>query len=220
MALADRILDLRRDVHSGEVLARGGDPEAHSILQRAQFLPVERAHDRYHRLPAGLDEAEEVRLGQRAVARLEAVGYRITCDEEFATSLREPYYLPIGASVLYLAKLIREAPGTEEIADALAELVAAHDGVLVGVSEVLTATADAVQHLDQDSSLAATLRLLTDQAHVVRSGLQRARTDLADRRVPLPGNRPCTAQIDPQEREKSAACPCPPPPLPASGRRH
>ncbi|SBT92174.1 hypothetical protein GA0115233_104111 [Streptomyces sp. DI166] len=37
--LADRFLTLRRDVHSGEVLARGGDPEAHSILSPAASSP-------------------------------------------------------------------------------------------------------------------------------------------------------------------------------------
>ncbi len=72
MAIADRYLTLQRDVHSGEVLARGGDPEAHSILERTGFVPVVRVHERYHRLPTGLDEAEEERLATRAVARLPA----------------------------------------------------------------------------------------------------------------------------------------------------
>ncbi|MFJ5045462.1 hypothetical protein ACIQH7_10140 [Streptomyces anulatus] len=53
MALADRHLNLGRDEHSGEVLARGGDLEAHSILQRTGFVPVVRLHETYHRLPVG-----------------------------------------------------------------------------------------------------------------------------------------------------------------------
>ncbi|MFJ8978765.1 hypothetical protein [Streptomyces sp. NPDC102282] len=74
MALADRSLILGRDEHSGEVLARGGDPEAHSILQRTGFVPVVRLHETYHRLPVALGaEEEEERLAIRAVARLRAV---------------------------------------------------------------------------------------------------------------------------------------------------
>ncbi|MEU8954977.1 hypothetical protein AB0C93_11800 [Streptomyces sp. NPDC048518] len=94
MALANRYLTLQRDVHSGEVLARGGDPEAHSILQRTGFVPVVRVHEHYHRLPTGLDEAEEERLATRAVARLSAVRYHVACDEAFETELREAQYPP------------------------------------------------------------------------------------------------------------------------------
>ncbi|MFD5108950.1 hypothetical protein [Streptomyces cinereoruber] len=56
MPLADRFLTIRRDPHSEEVLARGGDPEAHSILQRAGFVAVVRLHETYHRAPTGLAE--------------------------------------------------------------------------------------------------------------------------------------------------------------------
>ncbi|MGW3692341.1 hypothetical protein ACWD6U_00420 [Streptomyces sp. NPDC005149] len=45
MTLATRFLDIRRDPHSAEVLARGGDSEAHSVLQRAGFIAVVRVHD-------------------------------------------------------------------------------------------------------------------------------------------------------------------------------
>ncbi|MFC5914482.1 hypothetical protein [Streptomyces pulveraceus] len=54
MPLADRFLDIRRDLHSDELLARGGDPEAHSLLQRAGFVSVVRVHETYHRSPTGL----------------------------------------------------------------------------------------------------------------------------------------------------------------------
>ncbi|MFE6856627.1 hypothetical protein ACFVDH_38270 [Streptomyces sp. NPDC057674] len=40
MALSDRHIELRRDPDSGEVLAHGGDPEAHSVLQRTGFVHV------------------------------------------------------------------------------------------------------------------------------------------------------------------------------------
>ncbi|MFH8991367.1 hypothetical protein [Streptomyces sp. NPDC017940] len=110
MALADRYLTLQRDVHSGEVLARGGDPEAHSILQRTGFIPIVRVHERYHRLPTGLDEAEEERLATRAVARLRAVHYHVNCDAAFETELREAHSLPLGALVAHQAERIRRRP--------------------------------------------------------------------------------------------------------------
>ncbi|GAA3501069.1 hypothetical protein GCM10019016_081760 [Streptomyces prasinosporus] len=47
-----RFLDIRRDPHSGELLARGGDAEAHSLLQRAGFVAVVRLHESYHRAPS------------------------------------------------------------------------------------------------------------------------------------------------------------------------
>ena len=52
----DRFLDIRRDPHSDELLARGGDPEAHSILQRVGFVAVVRVHETYHRVPTGMVE--------------------------------------------------------------------------------------------------------------------------------------------------------------------
>ena len=54
MPRTDRFLDIRRDPHSAELLARGGDSEAHSVLQRAGFIAVVRVHETYHRAPAGL----------------------------------------------------------------------------------------------------------------------------------------------------------------------
>ncbi|MGJ5751617.1 hypothetical protein [Streptomyces puniciscabiei] len=77
MPLADRFLTIHRDPHSEEVLARGGDAEAHSVLQRAGFIPVVRVHESYHRAPTGLDEDDERQLAAEAVARLRAVGYHV-----------------------------------------------------------------------------------------------------------------------------------------------
>ncbi|WP_329025762.1 hypothetical protein [Streptomyces sp. NBC_00690] len=74
LSLANRFLTLERDEGPGEVLARGGDPEAHGILERSGFVPVVRVHEVYHRLPIGLDPVGETRLATRAVARLRTAG--------------------------------------------------------------------------------------------------------------------------------------------------
>ncbi|MEU3499940.1 hypothetical protein ABZ726_03915 [Streptomyces hundungensis] len=215
MALGDRYLTLQRDVHSGEVLARGGDPEAHSILQRTGFVPVVRVHESYHRLPTGLDEAEEVRLATRAVARLRAVQYHVACDTAFETDLRETHYLPLGASVAHQAELIRQATTTEEAADALTELTASHDGVLAALDEILTATAEFHLGLGGPSDIATAARLRhLAEGHLdaIRADLAAVRADLADRHEPHPQRSVCSAEVGPAEHEVSVVCSCPPPP--------
>lgn len=214
MALADRSLVLGRDVHSGEVLARGGDSEAHSILERTGFVPVVRLHETYHRLPVGLDEAEEKRLATRAVARLRAVNYAVETDAAFDTTTREPHYLPLGSQVAHLAERIREATSSDEVADVLTELTASHDGVLVALGEVFAASAAFYQDLGQppDPYTAKRLHYLAEQRlGVLWSDLVHMRNDLADRHQGHPQRRACTAAVGPDEREASAVCACPPP---------
>ncbi|MFF2508699.1 hypothetical protein ACFVTY_35840 [Streptomyces sp. NPDC058067] len=214
MALADRYLTLGRDVHSGEVLARGGDPEAHSILQRTGFVPVVRLHETYHRLPVGLDEAEEKRLATRAVARLRAVGYGVDADDAFDTETREPHYLPLGSQVAHLAERIRDATTSDEVADVLTEVTASHDGVLIALGEVLAATAAFYQDLGQppDPHTARRLQYLVEhRLGVLWADLAHMRNELADRHQDHPQRRACTAEIGPDEREASAVCGCPPP---------
>ncbi|MFD7017498.1 hypothetical protein [Streptomyces sp. NPDC059928] len=214
MALADRFLTLGRDVHSGEVLARGGDPEAHSILQRTGFVPVVRLHETYHRLPLGLDEAEEKRLATRAVARLRAVRYGVEADDAFDTEAREPHYLPLGSQVAHLAERIRDATTSDEVADVLTELTASHDGVLIALGDVFAATAAFYQDLGQppDPHTAKRLQYLAEhRLAVLWSDLAHMRNDLADRHQDHPQRRACTAEVGPDEREASAGCACPPP---------
>ncbi|MCY0933830.1 hypothetical protein [Streptomyces sp. H34-S4] len=232
MALAHRVLNIRRDPDSGEVLAHGGDPEAHSVLERTGFVPVVRRHETYHRLPANLDQDEEIRLATRAVSRLQAVGYGLTADTAFATEQHEPHYLTLGAQVAYLATRIREAETTEEVADALTEVTATHDGILPALAEVLAATADFLQDLGHpaDPHTAARLQRLSDeQLQSITSDLSQVRNGLADRQAAHPHRTPCPQEVAGDEREKSASCPCPAPtgipstsaPLPPapSGRR-
>ncbi|MDJ0464702.1 hypothetical protein [Streptomyces sp. H27-C3] len=210
MPLADRFLDIRRDPHSDEVLARGGDPEAHSILQRTGFVSVVRVHETYHRAPTGLAEDEESRLATGAVARLRSAGYHVDCDTAFDTQARPPRYLPLGATVAHLAERIRAATTTQEVADALTELTAAHNGILTALGEVLAATAEFHDDLGEatDPHIARRLRYLADERlRSIRTDLCDTRNALADRHAPHPGRSTCTA-----ERERSAVCACPPPP--------
>ncbi|MFF5090364.1 hypothetical protein [Streptomyces niveus] len=215
MTLYDRLLILRRDPHSGEVLARGGDPEAHSILQRTDWVPVVRLHEHYHRLPVGLDGAEEIRLATRTVARLRAVGYHVDCDDDFETELREPHHLPLGAQILHLAERIRAATTTDEAAGVLTELTAAHDGILTALDEVLTATAEFHEGLGEaaDPHTGRRLRHLAEEhLRIIGTDLSHTRNALLDRQMAHPGRRTCTAEVPATERERSAVCACPPPP--------
>lgn len=220
MPLADRFLDIHRDPHSEELLAHGGDSEAYSILQRAGFVTVVRTHETYHRAPTGLADRDEERLATGAVARLRAAGYHVDCDEGFDTDIRPAIRQPLGSRVTHLAERIREATTTDETAEALTELTAAHDGILAALEEVLTATADFHDGLGQatDPHVARRLRYLADEhLSIIRTDLTHTRNALADRHVPHPSRSTCAAEVPATDRERSAVCACPPPPraLPA-----
>ncbi|MEU5833021.1 hypothetical protein ABZ820_04925 [Streptomyces diacarni] len=214
MPFADRHLSIRRDPHSREVLARGGDPEARSILERTGFVTVVRLHEIYLRAPTGLAEDEEIRLATDGVARLRSAQYHVECDEAFDTDARPLRDLPLGASVAHLAEQIRAATTTDEVAAVLTEVTAAHDGILAALDEVLTATADFHDGLGQaaDPHIARRLRFLADDHfRVVRNDLDYTRDRLTDRHASHHGRSICTQQAPDNERERSAVCACPPP---------
>ncbi|NIY65607.1 hypothetical protein [Streptomyces malaysiensis] len=215
MASADRLVSVRRDPRSEEVLARGGDPEAHSILQRTGLVPVVRLHETYHRAPAGLAETDENRLATDAVARLRAAGYHVDCDEPFDTDAQPARYPALGGSVAHLAERLREATDTDEAADILTELTAPHDGILAGLDETLGALAEFLDGLGNttDPHTARRLRYLADEyLRIIRSDLAHTHERLADRHAPHPARRVCAEQVPDHERERSAVCACPPPP--------
>ncbi|MFE1199592.1 hypothetical protein ACFW6E_43965 [Streptomyces olivaceoviridis] len=215
MPLADRYLTIRRDPHSEEVLARGGDPEAHSVLQRAGFVPVNRLHETYHRAPTGLAQDEESHLATEAVARLRAVGYHVDCDPAFGTDRRPAQYQPLGASVAHLAERIRQATSTDEGAEVLTELTAPCDGILDAVEQVLIAVAEFHDGLGVPAAPYTARRLCylaEARLGVIRTDLVHTRNDLADRHAPHPGRAACPQEVRAGERERSAVCACPPPP--------
>ncbi|WP_330434604.1 hypothetical protein OIC43_09510 [Streptomyces sp. NBC_00825] len=117
--------------------------------------------------------------------------------------------------IAHLAERIREATTTDEAADALTELTAAHDGILAGLGEILTATAEFHEGLGDatDPHTARRLRYLADEyLHIIRTDLTHTRNDLADRHAPHPGRSVCAEEVPATERERSAVCACPPPP--------
>ncbi|MGQ4480247.1 hypothetical protein [Streptomyces sp. SAS_276] len=215
MPSADRFLTVHRDPHSEEILARGGGSEAHSILERAGFVPVVRLHETYHRTPIGLDSDIETRLVALAVAQLKSAGYHVDCDGGFDTEGRLARYLPLGASVAHLAERLRKATTTGEATDALTELTAPYDGILAAIEQVLHAAADFHDGLGDraDPYTARRLRHLADEyLHVIRTDLVHTRNGLADRHAPHPGRSTCTAEVPADERERPAVCAGPPPP--------
>ncbi|MCZ4101804.1 hypothetical protein [Streptomyces sp. H39-C1] len=154
------------------------------------------------------------------MARLRAAGYHVDCDAGFDTESRPPSFPPLGGSVAHLAERIRAATTTDEAADALTELTAAHDGILAALAEVLTATAEFHEGLGAaaDPHIARRLRHLADEhLHIIRTDLADTRNALADRHGPHPGRSTCAQEVPATERERSAVCACPPPPraLPA-----
>lgn len=197
MALSDRHIELRRDPHSGEVLAHGGDPEAHSILQRAGFVHILRRHEQYHRLPTGLDQAAEETLATAAVSALRSVGYWVACDATFDTDQRTSHYLPLGAQVAALSDQLRRASTTQDAAAVLTELTASHDGVLAGLAQVLASAGEFLETLDQDSDrqTAATVRGLSGHhLAVITAQLHQLRNALTDRHEDPPHAAPAPAK--------------------------
>ncbi|MFI1023370.1 hypothetical protein [Streptomyces olivaceus] len=179
-----------------------------------------RVHETYHRVPTGLSDRDEERLATGAVARLRARGYHVDCDADFDTDARPAIYPTLGSSVAHLAERIREATTTDEVAEALTGLTAAHDGILAMVADILTATADFYDGLDEpaDPHIARRLRYLTNEyLRTIRTDLADSRNALADRHAPHPGRSACGRQVASTESERSAVCACPPPPrtLPA-----
>ncbi|MGZ2361555.1 hypothetical protein LRE75_33570 [Streptomyces sp. 372A] len=208
-------MEIRRDPDSEELLAREGDSQAHSILQRAGFVPVVRVHESYHRVPTGLTTEDEDRLATGAVARLRAQGYPVVRDQTYDTDYRPASYPPSSSCVAHLAERISEATTTDETADALTELTAPADGILTAVKDVLIATADFYDGLGEppDPHIARRLRYLADEVlRTIHTDLSNTRDDLADRHAPHPGRSTCAQEVPVNEHERSAVCACPPPP--------
>ncbi|MFJ7527979.1 hypothetical protein ACIQ1S_24000 [Streptomyces griseus] len=167
-----------------------------------------------------MSERDEERLATGAVARLRARGYQVGCDGDFDTDDRPSIYPTLGSAVKNLTDRINDATTTAEVAEALTGLTATHDGILAIVADILTATADFHDGLDEpgDPHIARRLRYLADEhLRTIRTDLADTRNALADRHAQHPGRSTCSQEVPATERERSAVCACPPPPraLPA-----
>ncbi|MEU2082340.1 hypothetical protein ABZ569_10700 [Streptomyces albus] len=157
------------------------------------------------------------------------MGYHVTCDDAFETSLTAYHYLSLGDHVAHLADRLHEATSTCEAADVLTELTAPHDGILAAVYQVIEAAAAFHDELGDtaDPHRAERLRYLSrNYLHAVTTDLRQTRNDLADRHAPHPRRTVCTGEVPDTEREASAVCACPSPasapaaapPVPGPGR--
>jgi hypothetical protein len=202
--LADRYLRIKRHPHSGEVLARGGDTEAHSVLQRSGFINIRRPHDSYHRLPKGLTARGEARQAAAAVCLLTSLGYHVDHDPAFAPGPHAPYGVTLGNQVSHLAERITGAVHSEDVTEALTELTTG-DGILPATASVLTAAATFLQDLGQGSDYhrAQQLHHLADQLSALTAEVHQIRNHLADRHTPHPHRRgpaPTSPRTKPRHR--------------------
>ncbi|MFF4285677.1 hypothetical protein ACFY0R_10155 [Streptomyces sp. NPDC001633] len=204
-------VSIEREPHTDEVLARGGDARAAGILQRSAFVAVARAHDSYHRLPLALSKDEQVLHAARAAGLLTSHGYTVTTDPEFAPSRQTFAYVTLGQQVAAVAEQIDRATHTQEVAEALTELTATHDGVLDSARACLTVAAAWIEELGDaaDPARADRLRQLAEYLDHVRWDLAGMRNDLAERHIVHPRRTVCPG-IDNNEREASVTCSCPP----------
>ncbi|GAA3903965.1 hypothetical protein GCM10022244_12670 [Streptomyces gulbargensis] len=179
-----------RDPATGLITASGGDGLAHGILERSFFLQ-ERHGVTWHRLSPTVSPEDERTVARVAVARLQAAGYRVLADAEFAWDGTEARYVTTGREIENLADRIREATSVDELTYELAELTATHDGIVASLGHVLHALADVYDRLSGPTDPRWGTQLRSSAVHELRllaAQLQSVRTNLADRSA-LPDRR-------------------------------
>ncbi|MGW7303986.1 hypothetical protein ACWGI1_00220 [Streptomyces sp. NPDC054835] len=189
-ATAGQTVVLARDPATDLITASGGDGLAHGILERTFFLRETRGIT-WHRLSPTVPPEDERTVARVAVARLQAAGYRVLADEEFAWDGTEARYVTTGRAIENLAGRIREAASVDELDYELGELTATHDGILASLGLVLHAVADAYDRFSGPADPRWGARLRSSSEHELRliaAELRSVRTNLADRSAP-PGRR-------------------------------
>lgn len=187
---AGQTVAIVRDLATGLVTASGGDGLAYGILERTFFLR-ETQGVTWHRLSPTISLEEEQAVVRVAVARLQAAGYQVLADAEFAWDGTEARYVTTGREIENLAGRIREAASVDELVHELAELTATHDGILASLGLVLHALADAYDRFSGPTHPRWGARLRSEAEHELRllaTELRSVRANLADRSAP-PGRR-------------------------------
>ncbi|MFI8320396.1 MULTISPECIES: hypothetical protein [Streptomyces] len=172
-----------RDIDTGRIIARGGDGLAHGILERTFFLR-EVHGTTWHRMSPTVLPADQAAVGQLAVARLQAAGYRVEADAEYATETTQDRYVTDGRSIANLAAAIRDAASPAEVSDRLEEVTAAHDGILAALDQLLHSLAAVYDGLGgpADRHIAARMRYLAEhRLGPIAADLLHTRAELADR---------------------------------------
>ncbi|WP_051805281.1 hypothetical protein [Streptomyces sp. NRRL F-2747] len=171
------------DIDTGRIIARGGDGLAHGILERTFFLR-EVHGTTWHRMSPTVLPADQAAVAQLAVARLQAAGYRVEADAEYATETTQDPYVTDGRSIANLAAAIRDAASPAEVSDRLEEVTAAHDGVLAALDQLVRSLAAVYDGLGgpADRHIAARMRYLAEhRLGPITADLLHTRAELADR---------------------------------------
>ncbi|MFI1148281.1 hypothetical protein [Streptomyces sp. NPDC020817] len=172
-----------RDIDTGRIIARGGGGLAHGILERTFFLR-EVHGTTWHRMSPTVLPADQAAVAQLAVARLQAAGYRVEADAEYATETTQDRYVTDGRSIANLAAAIRDAASPAEVSDRLEEVTAAHDGILAALDQLLRSLAAVYDGLGgpADRHIAARMRYLAEhRLGPITADLLHTRAELADR---------------------------------------
>ncbi|TKA08229.1 hypothetical protein [Actinacidiphila oryziradicis] len=178
-----------------------------------RFVPVDRPHERYHRLPTGMEPAEQRRYASAAANTLSHHYGVALASELYVPGPTVTIDVPLGDTVAHLADRIRQADHSGEAADALTELTAPCNGVVTGISEVLTAAAEFWTDLGEGADYHHAQRLRHLAAELTRHTheLARLRGHLADRHTTHPHHTSCHGTAE-TEQERTTTCSCPPSP--------
>ncbi|MFB6509038.1 hypothetical protein [Streptomyces virginiae] len=173
-----------RDIDTGRIIARGGDGLAHDPSLERTFFLREVHGTTWHRMSPTVLPEDQAAVAQLAVARLQAAGYRVEADAEYAIETTQDRYVTDGRSIANLAATIRDAAGPAEVSDRLEEVTAAHDGVLAALDQLLHSLAAVYDGLGgpADRHIAARMRYLAEhRLGPITADLLHTRAELADR---------------------------------------
>ncbi|WP_446038061.1 hypothetical protein [Streptomyces sp. SID1121] len=173
-------------------LARDPVIEPESVLHRAGFVPV--VGEGFHRLPVAMTNPDEQRRAvTRAVGMLSAYSIVSVCDDDLLDAcvpVRRDHPQPAGDRIAEITRALARAGHTREAVDALSELTAPGDGVLVRVLEALDETVTWWEGLGTpvDRLYGDRLRRVVDRMWVSALEVRALRGELADRHTAHPAH--------------------------------
>lgn len=142
---------------SGSVAAKGANDDlSATLLKHAGFTEISDWYGRRHRLPTTTAQIDRSAIATHAAEMLRAARYSVQLDPDLdasrLTTPTDPHGLHVvGGQVLRLTDQIRSAANARTAANALDQLLAPADGVLVRLQEAMEAAAEQVGDLDGDA---------------------------------------------------------------------